>query len=665
MSFLQAGLLFALPLAALPVIIHLIHHQRHQTVKWAAMMFLLDARRMHQGVARLKQILILAMRVLAVCGVIFAVSRPLASGWFGVALGGGADLSLVLLDRSASMEAMDARTRETKRETALRKVVELMERTRMQTRLVLIDSARMEAQEVSQPRALLELPQVGATATHADLPAMMQHAFDFLAANRAGQVEMWICSDLRAADWAPNGARWEALRAAAKNIDGLKINLLSYPESASENIAVQVTEVQRRPRGDGAELLLDIDLRRSGGGTRAVTVPLGVVVNGVRTHLPVEMTGTEHKILGQVIPLDRETTRGWGRVELPEDGNRMDNEAYFVFSEPVAHRSVVVSDEEAVSGPLLAALGSGPDPTVVYATGRVDPARALELNWDEMALLVWQAPLPDADSVLARQLLKFVAEGRCLIFYPPLRQPGGELFGQRWGDWKEAPEDARWQVNWWKTDSDLLANTQSGRALPLGDLTVRRVRELHGESSVLARIDEVTPILTRAPVGQGSAYFSSVLPQAGETSLAQDGVAFYVMLHRALGQGAASLAAARMTPAGPDALGGKEWRKQAPAGTGIKSEEPLLPGVFERGDQWRAVVRPVGEDLPGTLSDADLKELLDGLDVQMIRDEVGGRTSLASEIWRAFLVMMSIALVIEAILCLPEKRELSALPRRG
>lgn len=667
MSFLQAGLLFALPLAALPVIIHLIHQQRHRTVKWAAMMFLLDARRMHQGVARLKQILILAMRVLAVCGLIFAVSRPLASGWFGVALGGGAEVALVLLDRSASMEAMDSRTGETKRSTALRKVADLLDQTGSRKRLILIDSARLDPQEIPGPQALVDFPQAEPTATHADIPVLLQKALDYLAANRFGQAEIWLCSDLREGDWDPHGGRWEALRAAAQNMEGLTLNLLCYPDNAAENISVHVAEVQRRERGEEAELLLDIVLRRSGGAAHSATVPLGVVVNGVRTQLSVDITGAEHKVLGQAIPLGRETTRGWGRVELPEDGNRMDNEAYFVFSEPVAHRSVVISEEEAVGQPLLAALRSGPDRSVGYVADFVEPGRALELSWEGAALVVWQAPLPAVDSVLGRQLQQFVDEGRSVLFFPPRRDPGGELFGHRWGDWKEAPErDGQgWLVQWWRPDSDLLANTQSGRALPVGELAIRRVRAPQGEGNHLARIDDQTPVLTRMPTTRGSVYFCGVLPQNGESSLAQDGVMFYVMLHRALAQGAASLAAARLVPAGPGALGSGDWRKVAPSATGVKSEETLVAAAFERNDQWRAVVRPAEEDLSATVSESELRELLEGIDVQLIRDEVGGRNSLASEVWRAFLVLMGIALVAEAILCLPQPRQLRVAPRNA
>src|SRR5436309_11366874 len=103
MTFLQPILLASLPLVSLPIIIHLINQRRYQTIRWAAMMFLLAANKISRGYARLRQILILLFRMLAVAGLIFAVSRPLASGWFGRAAGGRPDTTIVLLDRSPSM----------------------------------------------------------------------------------------------------------------------------------------------------------------------------------------------------------------------------------------------------------------------------------------------------------------------------------------------------------------------------------------------------------------------------------------------------------------------------------------------------------------------------------------------------------------------------------
>src|SRR5436190_19228626 len=103
MTFLQPFLLAALPLMALPVIIHLINQRRYQTIRWAAMIFLLAANRMSRGYAKLRQVLILVVRMAAIAGLIFVVSRPLAGGWLGRAVGGRPDTTIILLDRSPSM----------------------------------------------------------------------------------------------------------------------------------------------------------------------------------------------------------------------------------------------------------------------------------------------------------------------------------------------------------------------------------------------------------------------------------------------------------------------------------------------------------------------------------------------------------------------------------
>ena len=121
MNFLQPWILYALPLMALPILIHLINRHRHRSVDWAAMMFLVSAKRMNKGMARLRYVLIMLLRMLAIAVLVFAVSRPLATGSLGSLGMGKPDATLVLLDRSASMECQDLQTGESKRPTALRK----------------------------------------------------------------------------------------------------------------------------------------------------------------------------------------------------------------------------------------------------------------------------------------------------------------------------------------------------------------------------------------------------------------------------------------------------------------------------------------------------------------------------------------------------------------
>src|ERR1700733_16003300 len=121
MTFLQPAMLMALPVAALPVVIHLIHPYRRRQIKWAAMIFLRAAQRMNKGLSRLRQILILALRVLAVAAIILVVTRPLSGGWLGLT-GGAPDTVMILLDRSASMEQLNPVTGQSKRSAGLAQI---------------------------------------------------------------------------------------------------------------------------------------------------------------------------------------------------------------------------------------------------------------------------------------------------------------------------------------------------------------------------------------------------------------------------------------------------------------------------------------------------------------------------------------------------------------
>ena len=100
LAFLNPLLLWALPLMAVPIIIHILNRRRFQKVPWAAMDFLLRAMKRNRKRLRMEQWLVLLLRVLAVLLLISLVSRP--------QLGGGSFLGsrthhVIVIDDSASM----------------------------------------------------------------------------------------------------------------------------------------------------------------------------------------------------------------------------------------------------------------------------------------------------------------------------------------------------------------------------------------------------------------------------------------------------------------------------------------------------------------------------------------------------------------------------------
>jgi hypothetical protein len=222
-----------------------------------------------------------------------------------------------------------------------------------------------------------------------------------------------------------------------------------------------------------------------------------------------------------------------------------------------------------------------------------------------------------------------------------------------WGAWSGGSKPA--SVEWWRNDTGLLANTRSGTALPVGELEISRHCEILGEGTPLSRLGENQPLLMRADLpGDGNAWFLGTLTGSGSSSLARDGVVMFAMLHRALNAGARSLGKAQQREAAvAESL--DDWKRIGE--TMLSSEQSLRAGVLFKDDKLIALNRPLLEDRPETLGKTGLEELFTGLDHHIIEDQVENETSLASEIWRTFLFLMAIALLGEALLCMPGKRE--------
>ena len=655
MSFLQPLALLALPVMALPILIHLVNQRRHRTVNWAAMMFLVTAKRMNKGMARLRHLLILLARMLAVAALVFAVSRPLAGGWLSGVGMGKRDATLVLLDRSASMEARDLQTGESKRSTALDKLVPLLEQGGYGAHLVLVDSATGQALEVDSPKALLDLPTTQATATSADIPGMFQSAAAYLKANNTGRADIWVCSDLSRNDWDPDGGRWSALRQEFSALEGVHHFLLSYADPPERNLSVRVENVRRHVRAGDAELTLDVIVRAEGRDAVAGKVPVEFEVNGVRSVVQVELDAQGASLQGHRIPIDARIASGWGSVGLPADANPADNRFYFVFSDPEAQAATVVSDDSRIAESFRRALAIPTEPSQRRRVDVVPPSRVSEVDWEGAGLLVWHAPLPDG--VVAEEIKSFVESGRVVVFFPPGGSDDGEIFASSWGDWQR-PGQEQAEVSWWRGNADLLANVGSGDALPLDEMRTYQYRPIAGPGTALARLGDDQSLLTRLGSANGGVYFCGTLPTPQFSSLERDGVVFYVMMQRALAEGSRSLAPASQRDADASVLTDRDpWEPVAPTeDTPTLSQRGLHASVYRSEEYWTAVNRSLAEDRAGPSSVATIDELFDGLPYRRIDAAVGDAAALTSEIWRAFLIAMAVALLLEAALSLPGRK---------
>ena len=651
MTFLQPWVLVALPLAALPVIIHLINQRRFQTVPWAAMQFLLAAKALSRGYSRLRHWLILLLRMLAVAAVILAVGRPLSRGWLALAGGGRPDSAIVVLDRSPSMQARGPDGGESKLDTGRRQLADSLATLRAGRVLVVSDPVR-GPEEVASSEAIADLATAGPTAAAADLPALLQSAYDFIRENAAGTTEVWICSDQRANDWRPDDGAWASIRDAFTKLpQQVRFQFLAYSAPATGNVALRVSSVRLETLGRDRRLVVTLAVSRQEDGDRR-TLPVRFEIGGVTSAVDVELTGREAVLTNHVIPLERSAeAKGWGKVSISADANPADNDFFFVYAAPAERRTLVVAEDPAAGRVLELVAGIAPDKAAATVE-LVPPAGLATASWDTAAALLWQAPLPegrDAEFVQA-----FVDRGGQVIFFPPDRPTAAEFAGGVWGEWTAHGTPVTAES--WRTDQDLLANTLAGTALPLGEVEIRRSCSLSGDAVSLASLPGGGPLVARSSRADAIT-FCGTTPAPRDSSLAAEGIVLYALVQRAIDRGLAVLGNARQADAGAAtaalAAAGAPWTRRAGAANAPSTEAGLHAGVFAAGDRLVAVNRPAAEDAALAVADKQVDTLFRGLSFARIAGTAGDTDRLVREIWRAFLIAMLLALVGEGLLGLP------------
>ena len=662
MTFLQPMLLWGLPLVALPIIIHLINLRRHRTVQWGAMMFLLAATQQKSGKTRLRHFLILLARMLAIAGLIFAISRPMAGGWFGL-FGSRPDTVVVLLDRSASMSRQDLQLGTSKRDIALQRIVEAIERAGAPPNLVLIDSGTNKPILIETANALLEMPETSATDAAANVPAMLETALDYVVANKVGQTDIWICSDTQPGDWDVDSGQWPAIRSGYRELkQKIRFHLLTYPHMDDENLTVRVIGLKRHGNQDGHHLLMDVRVRRVANDQR-INVPLGIVVDDARTVVDVDVEGDMVTLSDHVVPIDSEKAAGWGKVEIPNDANPRDNVFYFTFGDDVLRRTVVVSDEPGSSWSLSLAAAPPVRKNSPFLARVIPSDEVTTIDIQETSLILWQVPLPQGN--VRDDLERFVEDGGNVIFFPCRETGEGDYQGVHWGDWESLDLATDSDIASWRDDGGLWAKSDSGKPLPVNRLEVREYCQLVGDGLVMARLRGGAPLLIKIPTDTGGVYFCSTLPQEPYSNMAREGIVLFAMVQRALDHGVQRLLQSQLGVVGDRVAGdaGDPWQfiDGWPEGT-LSTQQRLVAGVFNVGKNLVARNRPASEDIGGALPETELNRLFDGLEYSIVQDSVRKKNSLVSEIWRFFVILLVVALIAEGLLCLPDVRPKRLVP---
>lgn len=617
MSSLSPIFLWLIPLALLPVIIHLLNRLRYQTVKWAAMMFLRSADRDASRRAKIRQWLILAARCLMLLMFLLALSRLQSKGRLARFFDPGSNLVVVLFDRSASMEQL--RGGVSGRERAVSLLNQGLSELGPGARVVWMDSATGELTPLPNGIELDRLPLVTSSETSADLSAMLRTAMQEIARAGVSQAEVWIPTDRQSSAWLPDGANppdwseWEGMNTQ------ITLRLLDVAEVPADS-GNRALQMMGSPIWDGENLTVQLRLLRSN--SQPESVPIQIDFGGLSLREELLVEGNSF-VWEQTLPVEPDQKRIHALFRIPADSNSADNRVAISWVDQGAAKALVNTGD--------------PDVDLVTQAGLLPRAGLREVvsegaTADSEILF----KVREGFSLLSVSDREWVEDGGIFLQMPGRQalEPVGE-------------ENDGIVVENWVEQSGVLS-TEQREPLRMDLIRVYAMADLPFDAEtdqVLATLEGEQPLLTRRPMGKGAVYRLSTLP-IPEASNLDAGYVWVPFLQRLLLEGGRDsnrfgtfvLGEHTLDPRDVESLDGEE-------------DSPLLHvGRFQAEGGIVALNRAESEDRPQQLSVGELEEWASPLELRVFEDRsrVDSETSSRFEYTTLLALLGLLFLVIES-----------------
>jgi Mg-chelatase subunit ChlD len=499
MGWLAPSLLAGFLAITVPVVIHMINRERKETVQFPSLMFLRKIPYRSVRRQKLRHLLLLAMRCLAVAIVVAAFARPFFESKAPAAAttSDGRDV-VVLLDRSYSMahggrwqRAQDA-------------VRTLASQIRAVDRFSVVAFGATAQQVVEPTSSVSRVESVVSTLKPSSEPTKYAAGFrmagQILSASELPRKEIILISDYHRYGWTANDDVSIPTKTAVRTID------VSRKENA--DVAVASVSVARTATGDRARATVTARATNLGAEPRTVEATLdfaGRRVDAKRVTIPARAT-SQIAFAGAAIP----TAAARGVVRITADSQPSNDVFHFVIAEDAGASALIIEPSprgrQNQSLFLSRALSVADDPPVRVDVKPVSAVAPADLRGRTLIVLN-ESELPIG--TLGSQLRARVSGGGALLFIVP----GERVFTAVPPEWRAVlpatigPIVTRGDGGRWGSvdfSNALFEPFRASRA-EFSSVAVSRYRSLAAADSaqVIARLDDGAPLLVERAVGVG------------------------------------------------------------------------------------------------------------------------------------------------------------------
>lgn len=501
MSFLAPFFLLALGALAVPVVIHLTQRERKSVVEFPSLMFLRKIPYESVQKRRIRDWLLLVLRLAALALIVGAFARPFLRGAELAAAAGGARDVVLLLDRSYSMGYGDTWAR------AQQAAVQALASTTAADRISVVlfaDGAEVALRSTpNTSRAVAEINAASPGPGSTQYGPALKLAGSLLVESRLPRREVILVSDFQRSGWLPD----DTLRLpGGTTLSTVTVEGVTGPNLAVTPVALQRIRVAGQPErvgvtagvlNRGADAMASVPMQLEIDGRVVQTLPVTIAPNAsvTQTFAPITITAAH----------TRGTVR-LGTAAQPADALVRDNVFHFVITPLAPVPVIVVSQGRAETNLYLSrALDIGEAPRFEAS---MQSAEALAGDALTRARLLVLNDVPIGDAA-ATKLVTFVEGGGGLLL----------AFGPR-GSWpasREAWLPARVlnPVDRTRGTPAKLSGMDYGHAVfepfrgpRTGDFSAARFYSYRGltaskDATVLARFDTGEPALVERVAGRG------------------------------------------------------------------------------------------------------------------------------------------------------------------
>ncbi|UCE67576.1 MAG: BatA domain-containing protein [Candidatus Zixiibacteriota bacterium] len=339
MTFLNSAFLFALAAVSIPLIIHFLSKRRIKTIEFSSLKFLEQMQKNRMKWLKMKELLLLLLRMIIIGLIVMAFARPTLKGFLGSSK--AASSVVILLDRSASMET-EGETgtlfEEAKRFAG--RLIEALEPADLVSVISFPGGPESASIERVNPGRLLKekLSKIEISYQKGNIAEALKTALEIMDKSPDLNREIYLISD---------GQRinWKNLPPEILDMDSWKeIHLYNITFSPIRDDNIAIVEVKTPPQllSPGENIMLTAELENSRKGT-VENVLAGVTVDGERrAQTTVSLPSGRTQAVDFTFKLDAPGYHA-GYVEIGYDNYGLDNKRFFSLQIPERINLLAVS----------------------------------------------------------------------------------------------------------------------------------------------------------------------------------------------------------------------------------------------------------------------------------------------------------------------------------